>query len=98
MPHLPCDRILRTYYYGRHYPPRKHKWGWISFALALFLGLLSFVAVREMRVDCYLMLNGGGYLLLNGGGRILLNGSPQCDLVMGDVRVPLPAWAHAIIK
>lgn len=80
---------------------RKHKWGWIILALALFLGLLSFVAVREMRVDCrsqYLMLNGGGYLLLNGGGRILLNGSPQCDLVMGDVRVPLPAWAHAIIK
>jgi hypothetical protein len=71
----------------------------VALGLALFLG--AFAAVREMRVDCpsrYLMLNGGGYLMLNGGGRILLNGSSQCDLVMGDVRVPLPAWVQAIIK
>jgi hypothetical protein len=80
---------------------RKHKWGWIALALALFLGLMSFVAVLEMHVDCRsqsLTLNGGGNLLLNGGGRILLNASSQCDLVMGDVRIPLPAWAQAIIN
>jgi hypothetical protein len=74
----------------------------IALTLALLFGLLSLAAVRETRVECrnqYLMLQGGGYLLLTGGsGRILLaGGRQQCQLVMGDVRVPLPAWAQAVI-
>ena len=45
------------------------------------------------------MLNGGGYLLLNGGGRLRLNEDrQQCQLDLGEIRVPLPAWAQAIIK
>jgi hypothetical protein len=58
----------------------------------MFLGLLSFAAVREMDIRCehdYLLLNGGGYLLYNTGERMAMN-SRQCDLVMGNTQVRLP--------
>ena len=67
---------------------------------ALLLGLLSLVAVREMRVDCQNQaqgLNSGGALGGNTVGALGLN-AQQCYLDMGDFRVPLPAWAQAITR
>jgi outer membrane lipoprotein SlyB len=68
--------------------------------LALFFGLLSLVAGREIKVECRNQAvgrNGGGAVGLNVGGAVGRNGR-QCEIVMGDVRVWLPAWAQAIIK
>jgi hypothetical protein len=78
--------------------PRKVRGAQTAIILGLFFGL-SFAAVREMRVDCrdqVLGLNRGGALGLNADGAVPLN-SQQCELDLGDVRVPLPAWALGIV-
>ena len=72
----------------------------LALLLALFLGLLSFAAVREVTVRCeqgYLLLEGGGCLLLNGGGCLALNGE-QCHIAAGDIRVPVPPWLPIMFR
>jgi hypothetical protein len=66
--------------------------------LAIFLGL-TLAAVREMREDCRsqnLLTDSGDRLLTDFGGRLLLD--QQCEVVAGDLRVPLPAWTQVIRK
>ncbi len=78
--------------------PHRVRRAFAAIILGLFLGL-SFAAVREMRVDCRnqaLGLYSGGALGLNAGGAFGLN-SRQCQLDLGDVRVPLPAWVQGIV-
>jgi hypothetical protein len=75
------------------------RWLAASFALVLLLlpGLLS--GVREMR-DCRAQCvpAAGGGCVPAGGGGVLVAAGQQCAIEIGDVRVPLPAWAQAIIK
>jgi hypothetical protein len=72
--------------------------------LALFFGVLLLTAVREMRIECrsqdqHLILESGGYLLLNDGGRLRLHEKRrQCEIDIGNIRVPLPAWVRALIE
>ena len=73
---------------------------WRAWIILMFLGLLSLAAVQKMRVECrnqYVMLEDGNYLLLNNGGRLLRAEPQQFQLVIGNIRVPLPAWAQSII-
>jgi hypothetical protein len=77
----------------------------IGLLLAMFLGLLSLAAVQAMRVKCRSQPDcfgtGDGSCLAVGEGNAVLGtgtDTKQCQLVMGDVRVPLPEWALAIIK
>ena len=72
------------------FTPSKYRRAGIAILSLEFLGLMSLAAVREMKVECQTVLLTGGGALLTGGER--------CQLVMGDARVPLPAWAQAIIK
>jgi hypothetical protein len=68
--------------------------------ITLFFGVLSTTAVREMCVDCRAQgrpTEGGGCVPAEGGG-VLLAAGRQCEIEMGGVRVPLPAWAQAMIK
>lgn len=78
--------------------PRKYGLAKLALALLLFLGLMSFAAVIQMKVECKqerLLLNQGGCLLLNSGGCNLLN-RRQCYVSAGDFRIPLPAWLPRI--
>ena len=66
----------------------------VAFLFALCLGSLA--AVQEMSVDCsnlpvYLTTD-NGLLLTSEDGRLLLadRGVRQCELKMGNVRLPLP--------
>ncbi len=79
------------------FTPSKYRRAGIAILSLGFLGLMSLAAVREMKVECQAVLLTGGGGFLTGGGALLTDGE-QCQLVMGDVRVPLPAWAQAIIK
>jgi hypothetical protein len=79
------------------FTPSKYRRAWIAILSLGFLGLMSLAAVREMKVECQAVLLTGGGAFLTGGGA-LLTGGEQCQFVMGDVRIPLPAWAQAIIK
>jgi hypothetical protein len=86
--------------------PRKYRRAWIVLAILLLMGLLSFVSVEQMRVECrsepqFLMLNGGGGdLLLNGGGRLRLNPPDQqrCEARGWGVRFELSERAEAILR
>jgi len=72
----------------------------IGLLLAMFVGSLSLAAVREMRVECpdvYLTDDFGRILLSDDGQRLQPDQNKQCRLNDGDVWVPLPAWAQAII-
>jgi hypothetical protein len=81
------------------FTPSKYRRAWIAILSLGFLGLMSLAAVREMKVECQAVgLTGRGGAPLVGRGGALLTAGEQCQLVMGDVRVPLPAWAQAIIK
>ena len=80
------------------FTPSKYRRAGIAILSLGFLGLMSLAAVREMKVECQAVLLTGGGGILTGRGGALLTGGEQCQLVMGDVRVPLPAWAQAIIK
>lgn len=80
------------------YMPKLIELALVAIMLALVLGRFSPVAVREMRTECRnepqsLGLNSGRHLALNSRGPHLVNEQrQQCQLEMGDVRVPLPAW------
>jgi hypothetical protein len=79
-------------------PSRKQQRARIALVLALFFGLLSLAAVREMKVECGAVLLTGGGKLLTGGGKPLTAGQ-HCQLVIGDeVRAALPPWAGSIFK
>ena len=79
--------------------PRKHWRAWLALMLALFLGLLSFVAVGQIKVEC-------GPVYLTGGGKLLTSEEERCygrfildqsfldrpDGLAGGLRVHLPAW------
>jgi hypothetical protein len=70
----------------------------------VFLGLISFAAVRASAVDCRyenqrLLLHSGGCLALHQGGCLLLHEQRQrCELLIGDLRISLPPWLQAIIR
>jgi len=77
----------------------RHRRALIGLLLAMFLGLLSLAAVREMRVECrdvYLTDDFGRTLLSDDGQRLQPDQNRQCRLNDG-AWVPLPAWAQAII-
>lgn len=64
---------------------------WLVAMLALWLGVLSFAAVREMSVECrrepsYLLTEKGDRIALEGGtGYLLLEEKRlRCQLAMGD--------------
>ena len=67
---------------------------------ALFLGLLSLVAVREKKVECqpdYLTADDGVTpLTADDGVTLLTTGDQQCHL--DDLRGRLPSWVPAILK
>ncbi len=72
----------------------------VSFGLliALFLGLLSLVAVASMRMECsttsdFLLTTDGKYLVTESHGRIIIGQKRQCDLLAGSERLPLTSWA-----
>jgi hypothetical protein len=80
--------------------PSNHRRRWITLVVVAFFGLLSLAAVLTMRVECrndYLLAESGGYLLYESGERIALH-SKQCRVVVGRLRLPLPAWTQAIVK
>jgi hypothetical protein len=76
--------------------PLNHRRAWVTLMLALFLGLLSLAAVREPKVQCqpeYLLADDGiTRLTADDGVRRLTTGRQQCQLELGDLRVPLPSW------
>ena len=79
---------------------RKQRRAWVVLALALFLGLLSLAAVRVTRIDCrdvYLTGDDGRFLTSDAGTPLTAD-QQQCQLDLGEIRVPLPAWAQAIIN
>jgi hypothetical protein len=76
--------------------PRKYRLVRLARVLLLFLGLLSFAAVSEMTVKCepvYLTLDGK---ILTLHGERLTTGEQQCQAVLGNARVPVPAPLAAI--
>jgi hypothetical protein len=71
--------------------PRRYRRAWIALILSLFFGLLSLVAVGELKVEC-------GAVLLTGGGKLLTAGQ-QCRLDISDeLRIALPAWTWTIFR
>jgi len=81
------------------FTPSKYRRAGIAILSLGFLGLMSLAAVPEMKVECQAVgLTGRDGAPLIGRDGALLTDGEQCQLVMGDVRVPLPAWAQAIIK
>jgi len=67
------------------------------------LGALSLAAVREMRIECRVEQDCLGVdsntCLAVAPGVFLATGTEtrQCEIVLGNIRLPLPAWAQAII-
>jgi hypothetical protein len=81
--------------------PRQYRRAQIVVLLMAFLGLISFVAVQAMTVECqdeYQTADDGITLLTaDDGVTLLTTGRQQCQLVAGGGRVPLPVWAQPII-
>jgi hypothetical protein len=75
---------------------RLQRKAWIAILL-LLLGLMSLAAVQHMKVECRSVLLTAGQNLLT-LGRNLAAESQGCELIAGDIRVPLPAWAEGIRK
>jgi hypothetical protein len=55
---------------------------WIALAIVLFLGLLSFAAVRSIRIECgnVYLASQGGRLLATQAGELLTTGGRSCRL------------------
>jgi hypothetical protein len=73
----------------------KHRW-LLLFTMLFALGWTA-AAVLTMQKqcsttnDCLLLEDGGGCLLAENGRPLLIGSqSKQCDLVFGDIRIPLP--------
>jgi hypothetical protein len=78
--------------------PRRYRRAWIALILSLFFGLLSLVAVGELKVECGAVLLTGGGQPLTGGGKLLTAGQ-QCRLDISDeLRIALPAWTWTIFR
>jgi hypothetical protein len=72
------------------FTPSKYRRAWIAIVSLGFLGLMLLAAVREMKVECQAVgLTGRGGAPLIGRDGALLTGGEQCELVIGDVRVPV---------
>jgi hypothetical protein len=96
-------RVMTTIDLPLSAPHPRYRRALIGLLLAMFLGLLSLAAVQAMRVECRSQPDcfGDGSCLAVGEGNAVLGtgtNTKQCQLVMGDVRVPLPEWALSIIK
>jgi hypothetical protein len=67
------------------------------------LGALSLAAVREMRIECRAeqdCLGADSNTCLSvGPGVVLATGTEtrRCEIVLGNIRIPLAAWVEAII-
>ena len=87
--------------------PRKYRLANLAMLLLLYLGLLSFVAVGQIKVECGpVYLTGGGKLLTSEDGKLLTSDEERCygrfildqsfldgpDGLAGGLRVHLPAW------
>jgi hypothetical protein len=79
------------------FEPRQYRRARIALLLLAFLGLISLVAVAEIKADCENEYLTGGGKLLTGGGELLTTGRQQYWLIIGGDRVPLPAWAQPIM-
>jgi len=81
--------------------PRQYRRARIVVLLLAFFGLISLAAVQSMTVECqdeYLTADDGITLLTaDDGVTLLTTGRQQCQLVVGEGRVPLPGWAQPII-
>jgi hypothetical protein len=66
---------------------------------AVAVGVFALVAERETKIECgaAVLLTGGGNLLLTGDGKLLTAGERCQFRVVGQIQVPLPNWARAII-
>ncbi len=67
----------------------------------MFLGLVSQAAVATLQVDCRdeLLTGNGAVLTADDGKTLLTTGRQQCQLTgPGGLRLPLPAWAQAIMS
>ena len=79
-----------------HYRPTRTK---IAFLLLVFFGLILLAAVREIKVECRSEKDclgvAPGSCMGVGPGAVALAGTEtrQCEVVMGDIRILLPAWA-----
>lgn len=69
----------------------------IALLLLVFLGLISLVGVREIKLDCANEYLTGGDKVLTGGGKALTTGRQQYWLVIGSEQVPLPVWTQSIM-
>jgi hypothetical protein len=72
--------------------------------MLVILGLLSLAAVREMRIECRVAqdcLGVDSYTCLGvAPGVFLATGTEtrRCEIVLGNIRLPLPSWAQAIFR
>src|SRR5438477_10413272 len=57
--------------------------------LLMFLGLLSFVAVDQLKIECRsaYLLDDAGRIILDDAGRRLTTGEEQCYVTAGKVRL-----------
>jgi hypothetical protein len=70
-----------------------------AWIIALFFGLLSLTAVKEMRTDChdssqYLTDDYGAFITNAFGVPIALESKRQCQLVVSDIRVRWLVWGN----
>src|SRR5436309_3152179 len=86
--------------------PRKYWLADLAKLLLLFVGLMSFVAVGQMRVKCEPVYLTGDGKILTGDGNLLTTGEERCygnfildqsvldgpDVLAGGLRVRLPEW------
>jgi hypothetical protein len=83
------------------FTPLQYRRARIGILLLLFWGLISFVAVAKVYVDCRdeLLTGDDGVTVLTGGGKLLTTGRQQCQLAITDkVRVALPPWVQAVLS
>jgi hypothetical protein len=79
--------------------PRKIRLAKLALLL-LFVSLMSFAAVRQMKIECEpnLLGSGIGTAPLATKGGLLGAGAEQCYVTAGASRVPLPAWLSRILR
>jgi hypothetical protein len=78
------------------FTPRQYRRARIALLFLVFLGLISLVAVAEIKLDCANEYSTGGGGVLTGGGKALTTGR-QYWLVIGGERVALPVWTQSIM-
>jgi len=74
-----------------------------AYALLLALGLVSVASVDAMRFDCRsrpnYLVDDIGHILTDDFGNGLTDGTRtrECRLVVGDARLPWPAWGAPVL-